>query len=471
MTRLSAPGLPEEAIRERARIGREAAFPPRASYGRRLFGATGQETTGQTATGQEPTSQTATGQTAGQGHDALDALRLVPPVFMPQRLEKLVELGREPVYQDVALDSGIGGFHSPLPVFITAFGSTRAASGDLGVPLSRQAARLGLPMVIGENIVPVNGYGRLARTPDSASLLARISAYVQEVPEGYGGVVVQQCTEDADAEVWNLVYSDPAAQPLVETGRLAFELKVGQGAKPGLGGMTVVDRSTAEALRDHYEIDAVFGPGAAGPGAAETATGGDAEGASLSYLRSSSPGTFTEEILRQQVRLLRNNYPQARIWVKLHPGRDVAQAATVAWRAGADAVTVDGAEGGTGWAPLAFLDGVGLPLVECLHRIGSPAGNLLASGRMWEGTRAVKAIALGATAVGLGRAALLAVDEDTESGLERFVACLALELRLLISALGKYSPRAVGREDVWPTPDPAARTGHDEQRSLHDESV
>ncbi|MGY0064546.1 glutamate synthase-related protein [Streptomyces sp. LZ34] len=447
MTRLSAPGLPEEAIRERARIGRAAAFPPRASYGNRLFGA-------------------AAGETAGQGPDALDTLRLVPPVFMPQRLEKLVELGREPVYQDVALDSGIGGFRSPLPVYITAFGSTRAASGDLGVPLSRQAARLGLPMVIGENIVPVNGYGRLAQAPDSASLLARISAYGQEVPEGYGGVAVQQCTEDADAEVWNLVYSDPSAQPLLETGRLAFELKVGQGAKPGLGGMTVVDGSTAEQLMDRYELDAVFGPGTA-----EAAAGEDAADASVSYLRSSSPGTFTEEILRQQVRLLRNNYPQARIWVKLHPGRDVAEAAAVAWQAGADAVTVDGAEGGTGWAPLAFLDGVGLPLVECLHRIGSPAGDLLASGRVWEGTRAVKAIALGATAVGLGRAALLSVDEDTGCGLERFVACLDLELRLLISALGKYSPHAVGREDIWPAPDPAARTGHDKVWPVAEESA
>ncbi|MEU0807688.1 glutamate synthase-related protein [Streptomyces sp. NPDC005970] len=452
MTRLSAPGLPEEAIRERARIGREAAFPPRASYGKRLFGAAGE--------------------TAGQGRDdPLDTLRLVPPVFMPQRLEKLVELGREPVYQDVALDTVIGGFRSPLPVYITAFGSTRAASGDLGVPLSRQAARLGLPMVIGENIVPVNGYGRLAQTPDSASLLARICAYVEEVPEGHGGVVVQQCTEDADAEVWNLVYSDPAAQPLVETGRLAFELKVGQGAKPGLGGMTVVDEATAGQLMDHYQLDAVFGPGRPEAGASEAGTGGDADGTPVSYLRSSSPGTFTEEILRQQVRLLRNNYPQARVWVKLHPGRDVAEAAAVAWRAGADAVTVDGAEGGTGWAPLAFLDGVGLPLAECLRRIGAPAGDLLASGRVWEGTRAVKAIALGATAVGLGRAALLSVDEDAECGLERFVACLALELRLLISALGKYSPGVVGREDVWPTPEPVAHTGHDEERSLRDESV
>jgi hypothetical protein len=29
-------------------------------------------------------------------------------------------------------------------------------------------------------------------------------------------------------------------------------------------------------------------------------------------LRSASPGTFTEEILRQQMRLMRNNFPRAR---------------------------------------------------------------------------------------------------------------------------------------------------------------
>jgi isopentenyl diphosphate isomerase/L-lactate dehydrogenase-like FMN-dependent dehydrogenase len=68
---------------------------------------------------------------------------------------------------------------------------------------------------------------------------------------------------------------------------------------------------------------------------------------------------------------------------------------------------------------------------------------------MWEGTRAVKALALGATAVGLGRAALLAADEDTDAGLERMVACLALELRLLVSSLGKYRCADLDGEDVW----------------------
>jgi methylamine---glutamate N-methyltransferase subunit C len=181
-------------------------------------------------------------------------------------------------------------------------------------------------------------------------------------------------------------------------------------------------------------------------------------------LRCGSPGTFTDEILRQQIRLMRNNFPRARIWVKLHPGRDIRDAAAVAWAAGADAVTVDGAEGGTGWAPGVFLDQVGLPLSECLRRIGRPDDRcLLASGRMWEGSRAIKAIAMGARAVGLGRAALIASDEDPAAGLDRLLAALELEMRLLISALGKYTVGAVNGDDLWPPGTHSAADG-DRQR-------
>lgn len=408
MSALGAGGFPEAAVRERARVGTAAIFPPVVDYGTALFGSVG-----------------------GRPVDRIDALRIVPPVFMPRRLEKLIDLAREPMYDDVNLTTSVGGFAARLPLYVSAFGSTEVAGADLGRAVATQAGRLGVPMVIGENVVPVNGYGRLGAAGESA-LLGRLRAYGAEVPDGAGGVVVQQSTEDADAEVWNLVYSDPGALPLLETGRLAFELKIGQGAKPGLGGMTVLDRNTAGRVADQYVIDPVFGADAA------------------VVLRSGTPGTFTEDILAHQVHLMRNNYPRARVWVKLHPGRDVARAAAVAWTAGADAVTVDGAEGGSGWAPLAFLDHVGLPLAECLHRIGRPStGSLLASGRMWEGARALKTIALGATAVGLGRAALLAADEDPEAGLIRLVECLALELRLLVSALGKYSVGDVGVEDVW----------------------
>lgn len=408
MRALRADGFPEAEVRSRARTGAAAAFPPGADYGTTLFG--GAATSGCPAA------------------DPLDLARLVPPVFMPRRLEKLIDLGREPLYHDVDLGTDVGGLRSPLPVYVSAFGSTMAASADVGESVSRQAGRLGLPMVIGENVVALGGYGRTDDAPER-SMLRRLRAYAEALPDGLGGVAVQQSTEDADAEVWNLVYSDPSALPLLDSGRLAFELKVGQGAKPGIGGMTMVDRDSAVLLRGRYPLEAVHGTG--------------------ELLRSSSPGTYTEEILRQQIRLMRNNFPRARVWVKLPPARDVAAAAAIAWQAGADAVTVDGAEGGTGWAPSAFLDHVGLPLGECLLRIGHRGDGLLASGRMWEGTRCVKALALGCRAVGLGRAALLAADEDRAAGLERFVRCLELELKLLTSALGRYTPADLTPEDVW----------------------
>jgi methylamine---glutamate N-methyltransferase subunit C len=404
---MKAPAFPESAVRARALSGPADAFPDPGSYGHTLYGA-------------DP---------GHAAYDWIDRLRLVPPVFVPHRLEKLVELAREPLYRDVELDTTVGGFRSTLPVYLSAFGSTRAASVDLGVAASRQAGVLGIPMVIGENITPVNGYGRIEESELEKSMLTRVTAYAEQALDGYGGVVIQQSTEDADAEVWNLVYSDPNVQPLLESGRLGFELKVGQGAKPGLGGMTLLETTAAARLSDAYSIDPVFG--------------------SDTVLRSSSPGTFTDEILRQQIRLMRNNYPRARIWVKLPPARDIHAASLVAWDAGADAVTVDGAESGTGWAPVGFLEHVGLPLGECLRRIGEHPSCLLVSGRMWEGARVAKCLALGATAAGLGRAALIAVDTDPENGLVNLVECLSLELQMLTSAMGKYHVGSLSPEDVW----------------------
>jgi len=409
---LRAAGFPEAQVRARARRGPDAAFPAREKYGAALFGA---------AVGQAGTD------------DDVDRLRIVPPVFTPYRWEKLLELAREPIHEDVRLDTDIGGLRSTMPVYVSAFGSTRATAGsELGTAVSRQAGRLGIPIVIGENVAPINGYRQTKQTSDS--LLRRINAYADAAQPGVGGIAVQQSTEDADTEVWNLVYSDPSVQPLIASGQLALELKVGQGAKPGLGGMTVMGRAEAEQLAGQYTlVDFRDGDG---------------------VLRCGTPGTFTEEILRQQVRSMRNNYPRARIWVKLLPGRDVGRAAATAWQAGADAVTVDGAGGGTGWAPSAFLDHVGLPLAECMRRIEGRPNCLLVSSRMWEGARVVKSLALGARAAGLGRAALLAADEDPATGLVNLVDCLALELRLLISALGKYRTDQLGAEDVWPQPRP-----------------
>jgi hypothetical protein len=423
---IDAPAFPALEVRARAREGTARAFPPRERYGHSVIGSGTRACLSGTASG-----------TQGGAREELDDLRLVPPVFMPRRLEKLVELGREPMHTDVNTSTFVGGFLSPLPLFVSALGSTAVSGADLGECVAHQAGRLGLPVVLGENIVPVSGYGRSGEA--HRSLLSRLHRYCAALPEGLGGVAVQQSTQDADAEVWNLVYSDPSAAVLLDSGRLAFELKVGQGAKPGLGGMTVIGAEAAAALADRFSLDSIFG---------------DVEGTRGEMLRCASPGTFTRDILRQQIRLMRNNFPRAKVWVKLHPGRDVCEAAEVCWEAGADAVTVDGAEAGTGWAPLAFLDHVGLPLLDCLRELGRRSGSecLLASCRMWEGARIVKTLALGARAAGLGRAAFLAVDENREAGLIRLVECIDLEIRLLVSALGKYDCAELGPEDLWPAP-------------------
>ncbi|MDV9201950.1 alpha-hydroxy-acid oxidizing protein, partial [Streptomyces sp. Wh19] len=69
--------------------------------------------------------------------------------------------------------------------------------------------------------------------------------------------------------------------------------------------------------------------------------------------------------------------------------------------------------------------------------------------RVWDGIRAVKLLALGARAVGLGRAALIAADEDPEHGLERLLDAMALELRMAVSALGRYAAEETGPDDLW----------------------
>jgi hypothetical protein len=407
---LIGPGFPVDEVRERARRGAEAIFPAPggstgAAYGNAVFGQVA----------------------ASEPVDGLDVARIAQPVLMPGRLERLLELGREPAFPDVELGGPLGGFRSPLPVYVSAMGSTSVAQSDVGSRMAVQAARAGLPLVLGENIRSVFGYDRRA-DPLLPSFKERAMAYVEAATGGEGGLVVQQSTEDANAELWNEVYSDPDFHALLRRGLLGFELKLGQGAKGATGGMTLVDRETAERLGTAYRLESLDG---------------------ARWLRSSAPGTFTEDILRSQVRLMRNNYPGVRVWAKLPPGRDVRVAAEAAWSGGADAVAVDGACGGTGLTATVLLQHLGLPLDECLRRFDGHRGELLVSGRMWEGGRAVKALALGASGIGLGRAAIIAASEDAEMGLVRLVEALAMEMRLLISACGKYRPAHLGPEDVW----------------------
>lgn len=408
---------PVDEIVQKAKHGKDALYPfsDLDEYGRALLGAD--------IGRRDPTR-----------FSTLDELVLLPPLFTPKRLAKMEELGREPYFSDVALDTTIGGFRARLPVTMASMGSTEvahAASSALG----KGAAEAGIPMGLGENIATVWGYAKRARA-SMPSFKERLFAYLDHLATDVGGVVIQQSVEDATDELWNKVYTDPDVEPYVRKGLVAFEVKLGQGAKPGLGGETKVSREQARALRGTYYFP-------------EDPEAVDRE----SYERHSAPGTYTEEILRAQLRSLRNNFPRARLWIKTGPFRDLLPLFRVAAQERIDAVLVDGKEGGTGMSPAIALKDLGLPALACLKRIADARIEglrtpFVLSGRLYDGGHVVKALCLGATAVAFGRPFVVASGVDGAKGVRNFLEATEVEARMLVSSLGKYRLAELGREDI-----------------------
>ncbi len=404
----------------------------------------------------------------------LDDLVLLPPQFTPERLEKAIDLvSREPIYHDVATATTIGGFRARFPLVQSSMGS-QDDWNRVAPHVARACANLGIPIGIGENVTRTWGYDRRLRTNQPA-FLERVLGYLEHAPPGLGGVVIQQNEEDAQDELWNKIYSDPRLDPYLQEGRIAFEIKGGQGAKAGMGGEKIIDRETAKRLKGTYTIhpdpDEVEAP---------------------VYERHSAPDIFTEEILERRIKKLKNDYPRVRVWFKTGPYRDLDRVLQIASAAGADNITVDGKEGGTGMSPTIALMDVGLPTLACLRRLrdakarGLPT-SLVVSGRLHHGGHITKALALGADAVAMGRPFLVAAhayrfaehflerelytrrwlkafatrlfapDERSIGFVQNYVESMRVEVQLLTSALGKYDVHRLGVEDLGALDESVAR--------------
>ena len=199
----------------------------------------------------------------------------MPPAFTPGRLKKAAELFREPSFMDVKTDVEVGGFPSSLPVVVGSMGSTHIAS-KTALAVARGAARAGLVYGIGENVSTVRGYSeRLTR--GHPTFKERLLTHLTNIDKK-GGVLIQQSVEDAYDELWNKVYSDKDVEPHLEEGRIGFEIKIGQGAKPGLGSVVKIPKKQVERLRAKYKFD-------------------EGELGKKYVTRYSVPGTFTAEIL------------------------------------------------------------------------------------------------------------------------------------------------------------------------------
>ncbi|MEM4652297.1 MAG: glutamate synthase-related protein [Pyrobaculum sp.] len=247
-------------------------------------------------------------------------------------------------------------------------------------------------------------------------------------------MLIQQSVEDAYDELWNRVYSDRDVEPYLEEGRIGFEIKIGQGAKPGLGGVVKIPKKQVERLRAKYKFD-------------------EGELGKKYVTRYSVPGTFTAEILRGAIRFMKTAYPRAKIWIKLGPFRDALDVIRIAAEEGADAVVIDGKEGGTGMAPTAAMKDLGYPTLATLKFIRRARAegykiSLLIGGRLYDEGHVVKSLALGASSTYMARPFLIAALARGEKGVENYIESLKVEIQMLTSAVGKYDVREISSEDV-----------------------
>jgi len=370
-------------------------------------------------------------------YDTLEKILIVPPLYTPLRLRKMEELMREPLFTDVDTSCKFGGFNSSLPVAVASMGSTPVYN-KVSLDVAKASAEAGIPMGVGENVATVWGYSERVK-PSQPCFKERVMTYLENLGDnGKGGVFIQQNVEDAYDELWNRVYSDPDITPYIDKGLVGFEIKLGQGAKPGLGGETFVERSLAIKLADKYVFDA-------DPRTVQKEL----------YERHSAPGTYTPEILRSMIRIMRNNYPRARIWVKMGPYRELEDVARLCSEEKVDAFWIDGKEGGTGLSPVTALKDLGLPLLAVLGKIMKLSRettiDYVASGRLVDGADVVKVLCFGARAAGLGRPFVVTAYAAGAEGVKKYLETIKMEVQLLTSAVGKYSVESLGPEDIRAT--------------------
>ncbi len=174
-----------------------------------------------------------------------------------------------------------------------------------------------------------------------------------------------------------------------------IEIKVGQGAKPGIGGHLPGEKVSEEISKTRM-----------------VPVGSD--------LLSPAPhhDIYSIEDLSQLIYALKevSEYKKP-ISVKVAAVHNIAAICSGIVRAGADIVTIDGFRGGTGAAPVVIRDNVGIPIELALAAVDDRLrqegirnqASIVCGGGIRQSSDLIKAIALGADAVMIGTSALVAL--------------------------------------------------------------
>jgi glutamate synthase domain-containing protein 2 len=175
----------------------------------------------------------------------------------------------------------------------------------------------------------------------------------------------------------------------------AIELTVGQGAKPGSGGLLLGSKVSNTIARQR---DLPVGVDQRSPARHPDFLGPDDMIVKIEELREATDW-------------------EVPIFVKMGASR-VFDDVKLAAKAGADVIVVDGMEGGTGASPEIFQEHTGIPTLAAVCEARAALEDcgqygeiqLVIAGGIRDGADAAKAIALGADAVYIGTAALIALN-------------------------------------------------------------
>jgi glutamate synthase domain-containing protein 2 len=175
----------------------------------------------------------------------------------------------------------------------------------------------------------------------------------------------------------------------------AVEIKIGQGAKPGIGGHLPGEKVTKDVARTRM-----------------IPVGTDALSPAPQH------DIYSIEDLRQLIYALKEatNYTKP-ISVKIAAVHNSPAIASGMVRAGADIIALDGVRGATGAAPKVIRDNVGIPIELAIAQVDQRLreegirnnASIVAAGGIRSSSDVIKAIALGADAVYIATAALVAV--------------------------------------------------------------
>lgn len=239
----------------------------------------------------------------------------------------------------------------------------------------------------------------------------------------------------------------------------AIEIKIGQGAKPGQGGLLPKEKVTEEIakIRKVEKNKDIHSP------------------AYHSDIKNI-------EDLKKKIDWLRKITGGVPIIIKLGAG-DIENDVMFAVKAGSDIIAIDGLEGGAGAAPEALLNEVGIPTIAALLRARKILDETGASQELWiggglnKGGDFAKALALGADAVFVAFPLLIAMGctycrlcylgkcpkgiatqepalrkklnvEESSQNIANFIKNCTEEIKMIAGAVGKNNIHNLAKDDL-----------------------